>query len=164
MKAGCLQAAIVLNCHMFSTIIINMNIIMIIIFHHSTIYYYYWCLALLLPLPSLLVIVISLASTSNVRCLLVLFYILSLVADSNSHLISWHSKQPDKVTCSSLAKNLTGSTFNFNFNFIYYLTKEKYKNGRFTQIALASRGGKRQERIGFHYSLFKDLPGSDKDL
>ena len=36
MKAGCLQAAIVLNCHMFSTIIINMNIIMIIIFHHSS--------------------------------------------------------------------------------------------------------------------------------
>ena len=58
---------------------------------------------------AVIVIVISLASTSNVRCLLVLFYILSLVADSNSHLISWHSKQPDKVTCSSLVKNLPGS-------------------------------------------------------
>ena len=34
---------------------------------------------------------------------------------------------------------------------MYYLRKEKYKNGRFPQIALASRGGKRQERIGFHY-------------
>ena len=38
------------------------------------------------------------------------------------------------------------------FNFIYYLRKEKYKNGRFPQIALASRGGKQRERIGFHYN------------
>ena len=33
MKARCLQAASVLNCHMFSTII---NIIIVSIFHHST--------------------------------------------------------------------------------------------------------------------------------
>ena len=37
------------------------------------------------------------------------------------------------------------------FSLIYYLRKEKYKNGRFPHIALASRGGKRQGRIGFHY-------------
>ena len=160
-----MQAAIVLNCHMFSTIIINMNIIMIIIFHHSTNHKLLLVFGIVVAIAVIVgYIVISLASTSSVRCLLVLFYIISLVADSNSHLISWHSKQPDKVTCSSQAKNLTGSTFNFNFNFIYYLTKEKCKNGHFTQIALASRGGKRQERIGFHYSLFEDLPGSEKDL
>ena len=35
----------------------------------------------------------------------------------------------------------------------YYLTKEKYKMVAFPQIALASRGGKRQEKIGLHYSL-----------
>ena len=42
-------------------------------------------------------------------------------------------------------------TFKFNFNFIYYLTKEN-TNGRFPQIALASRGGKRQKREGRHNS------------
>ena len=31
--------------------------------------------------------------------------------------------------------------------------KRKIQNGRFPQIALARRGGKRQERIGLHYSL-----------
>ena len=33
------------------------------------------------------------------------------------------------------------------------LNKRKIQNGRFPEIALASRGGKRQERIGLHYSL-----------
>ena len=31
--------------------------------------------------------------------------------------------------------------------------KRKIQNGRYPQLALASRGGKRQERIGLHYSL-----------
>ena len=31
--------------------------------------------------------------------------------------------------------------------------KRKIQNGRFPQMALASRGGKRQEKIGLHYSL-----------
>ena len=34
----------------------------------------------------------------------------------------------------------------------YYLTKEN-TNGRFRQLALASRGGKRHKREGYHYSL-----------
>ena len=38
------------------------------------------------------------------------------------------------------------------FNFIYYLTKEN-TNGCFPQIAFTSRGGKRQKREGYHYSL-----------
>ena len=41
---------------------------------------------------------------------------------------------------------------NLNLNFITF-NKRKIQNGRFPQIALASLGGKRQERIGLHYSL-----------
>ena len=48
-----------------------------------------------------------------------------------------------------LEKQGENLTLTFNFNFIYYLTKEKVQNGRFPQIASASRGGKRQERIGY---------------
>ena len=33
------------------------------------------------------------------------------------------------------------------------ISEEKIQNGRFRQIALASRGGKRHENIGLHYSL-----------
>ena len=41
-----------------------------------------------------------------------------------------------------------------SINQLYLLfNKRKIQNGRFPQIALASRGGKRQERIGLHYSL-----------
>ena len=43
------------------------------------------------------------------------------------------------------------STFNFQFYLLF--DKRKIQNGRFPQIALDSRGGKRQEKIGLHYSL-----------
>ena len=40
-----------------------------------------------------------------------------------------------------------------NFQLYLLVDKRKIQNGRFPQIALASRGGKRLERIGLHYSL-----------
>ena len=41
---------------------------------------------------------------------------------------------------------------NINFNFITF-NKRKIQNGCFLQIALASWGGKWQERMGLPYSL-----------
>ena len=38
------------------------------------------------------------------------------------------------------------TTFAFNFQLYLLFDKRKIQNGRFLQIALASRGGKRQEK------------------
>ena len=38
------------------------------------------------------------------------------------------------------------ATFAFNFQLYLLFEKRKIQNGRFPQIALASRGGKRQEK------------------
>ena len=63
-----------------------------------------------------------------------------LVAQNNRSVSKFRNSE---VNAGNYAINL--STFS-TFNFIYYLTKAKIQNRRFPQIALASRGGKRQER------------------
>ena len=70
-----------------------------------------------------------------------------------NNVVSWCAMLADVCKRSQHVGSVDEKTFQLStlFNFIYYLRKEKYKNGRFPQIALASRGGKRQERIGFHY-------------
>ena len=60
------------------------------------------------------------------------------------------SKKKNKVKLFLCQLHLL-STFNFQLYFLF--DKRKIQNGRFPQIALASRGGKRQEKIGLHYSL-----------
>jgi len=63
--------------------------------------------------------------------------------------MSYHQKGVDK----GQKPYIFPQNFNFNFQLYLLFDKRKIQNGRFPQTALASRGGKQQERIGLHYSL-----------